>query len=261
MKSKRKTSSSGASCDGVSLCLYLAFPAFFASPAPCIKLYGYDFGNIVSTKIHSLDHSTNCDNKIGVSKTKEEGSLTYAQVHPEIKLKFCMYKAVYTVSALKKSNIYDDVVFLTENSGLLKSVYPLNARVCRNIWQNKNFAIPGFGDWIFKVNRSVTEKLLRQTSETTYIEEHSQSFMTKNGRKSAMYAEPVDWTSPAGQKLIRNVVINAKIYIGTIWGKLHQRNLLNFKDPLGFLKTVFIKAKYFEDDLENYFFENQMSKH
>ena len=39
--------------------------------------------------------------------------------------------------------------------------------------------------------------------------------------------------------LIRNVLINAKIYIGTIWGKLLQRNLSNFKDPLGFSKTVF----------------------
>ena len=36
-----------------------------------------------------------------------------------------------------------------------------------------------------------------------------------------------------------------------------QRNLLNFKDLLGFSKTVFIKTTYFEDDLVNFFFENQ----
>ena len=52
-------------------------------------------------------------------------------------------------------------------------------------------------------------------------------------------------------------MINAKLYIRTIWGKLIQRNLLRFKDPLGFSKTVFIKTTYFEDDLVNYFFENQ----
>ena len=74
----------------------------FGSPSPCIKLYGYDFDNIVSTNIYSLDHSTKCDNKVRVSKTKEEGSLIYAEVQPEIKLKFCMCEAVYTVSALKK---------------------------------------------------------------------------------------------------------------------------------------------------------------
>ena len=172
----------------------------------------------------------------------------------------------YTVAACNP--LYPKVVKL-EDGGFQQYGEALKKfnRVCRNIWQNKNFAIPGFGDGIFKVNRSVTEELLQQTSETIYIEEHSQSLMTKNGCKGAMYAEPVDWTSPAGQKLIRNVVINAKIYIGTIRGKLLQRNLrmlqrnlrnlrnfkLNFKDPLGFSKTVFIKTTYFEDDLENYF--------
>ena len=111
MKSKRKTSSSGASCDRISLCLYLTLLAIFASPSLCVKLYGYDFDNIVSTKIYSLDHSTNCDSKIRVSKTIEDGSLIYAEVQPETKLRLCMYEAAYTVSALKKSNVYDDVVF------------------------------------------------------------------------------------------------------------------------------------------------------
>ena len=72
-----------------------------------------------------------------------------------------------------------------------------------------------------------------------------------------MYAEPVEWVSSTGVKLIGNAMINAKLYIGTIWGKLIQRNLLSFKDPLGFSKTVFIKTTYFEDDFVNYFFENQ----
>ena len=72
-----------------------------------------------------------------------------------------------------------------------------------------------------------------------------------------MYAEPVKWVSPTGEQLIGNVIINAKLYIGTIWGKLIQRNLLSFKDPLGSPKTVFIKTTYFEDNLINYFFGNQ----
>ena len=210
--------------------MYLALLAIFASPSLCIKLYGYDFDNIVSTKKHSLDHSKNCDNKIRVSKTIEEGSLIYAEVQPEIKLRFCMYEAAYTVSALKKSNLYDDVVFITKNSRLLKSIYPLNEGNCRSIWQNKNIALPGFGDKTFKINNSVTKKILQRASETTYAEEHSQSFMKKN-REGAMYAEPVEWVSPTGVKLIGNVMMNAKHYIRTIWGKLIQRNLLSFKDP------------------------------
>ena len=189
----------------------------FASPSPCIKLYGYDFDNIVSTKIYSLSSAW-------------------------VKTKFCMYEAAYTGLALKKSKVNDYFVLLTENSRLQKSIDPLNEGVCRKIWQNKNFAIPVFGVRKFKVNRSVTETILRQASETTYVEEHSQSFKAKIGCEGAMYGEWVEWVSPTGANFIRNVLINAKIYIGTIWGKLLQRNLSNFKDPLGFSKTVFIKT-------------------
>ena len=77
--------------------------------------------------------------------------------------------------------------------------------------------------------------------------------MAKKGPEGAMYAEPVEWISPTGGKFIGNVVINAKIYNGTIWGKLLEQNLLNFKDALGFSKTVFIKTTYFEDNLVNFF--------
>ena len=115
-----------------------------------------------------------------------------------------MYEAAYTVSALKKSKGYDDVVFITKNSRLLKSIYPLNEGTCRSVWQNRNFPLPGFGEKTFKVSKSVTEKILQRASETTYAEEHSQSFMKKNNREGAMYAEPVEWVSPAGVKFIGN---------------------------------------------------------
>ena len=69
-----------------------------------------------------------------------------------------MYEAAYTVSALKKSNVYDDVVFLTKNSRLLKTINPLNEGTYKNIWQSKNVAKTGFGEKTFKVNRSLTEK-------------------------------------------------------------------------------------------------------
>ena len=106
-------------------------------------------------------------------------------------------------------------VFLTENSRLLKSIYPLNEGTCSNIWREKNFAIPDFGDRTLKVNRSSTEKTLRRPGKTPYFEEHSQIFMAKNGHEGAMYAEPLEWVSPTGEKFIGNVVINGKIYSET----------------------------------------------
>ena len=87
-------------------------------------------------------------------------------------------------------------IFLTENSRLLKSIYPLNEGTCSNILRDKSFAIPDFGDRNLNVNRSSTEKTLRPPSKTTYVEEHSQIFMAKNGHEGAMYAEPVEWVSP-----------------------------------------------------------------
>ena len=83
--------------------------AIFASPSLCIKLNGYDFNNIVATKIYSLDHSTNCDNKVRLSETTEKSILIYAEIQPETKLKFCISEAAYTVSALKESNVYDNM--------------------------------------------------------------------------------------------------------------------------------------------------------
>ena len=117
------------------------------------------------------------------------------------------------------SSVYDEVIFLTENSRLLKSIYTLNEDACRSIRQNRNFVIPSFGEKTLKVNRSVIKKKLRQDSETTYVEEDSQSCMAKSGREGALYAKPLEWVSPIG-----NVVIKAKIHIGTICGKLLQAN-------------------------------------
>ena len=42
------------------------------------------------------------------------------------------------------------------------------------------------------------------------------SFISKNGRDGAMYSEPVECVSPTGEKVIRIVIIIAKIYIETV---------------------------------------------
>ena len=67
MESERRASLSQASCDGVSVCLYLSLLAIFALPSPCIKLYRYDFYNIVSKKIYCLavgmDRAINLEKK------------------------------------------------------------------------------------------------------------------------------------------------------------------------------------------------------
>ena len=65
--------------------------------------------------------------------------------------------------------------------------------------------------------------------------------MNKDRREGAMYAKHVERVSPTGAKPIENVVINAKVYIGTVWGKLLQRNLSSrnlFSKKSPILKTT-----------------------
>ena len=115
MELKRKANLYEASCDGVSQSFYLALLAIFASPSTCIKLYGYCFDNIVSTKICFPDHSTKCDYKFRVSKTIEKESLIYAEVQPEIKIESACLKRHILCLHLKKVTYLSMSVFSQKN--------------------------------------------------------------------------------------------------------------------------------------------------
>ena len=95
----------------------------------------------------------------------------------------------------------------------------------------------------FKVNRSVTEKILRQASETTYVEEHSQSFMAKSGCEGAMYVELVELVSSSEEKLIGSVVINAKFHFKTNGTIKHFKKEYPAKS-FGNNKITFISEKF-----------------
>ena len=75
-----------ANSPGVLFCLYLVIDDIFASPPPCLKLYGYHIINILSTKGFSPDQNTNCDNIIREQKMVGKSSLIYPEFQPEIKL-------------------------------------------------------------------------------------------------------------------------------------------------------------------------------
>ena len=96
------------------------------------------------------------------------------------------------MSALKKSNVYVDVVFITKNSRLLNSYIHLTREPVEAFGKTKTLLYKVFLDKTLKVNDSVTEQILQRASETTYVEEHSQSFMKKNC-EGAVCAEPVQW--------------------------------------------------------------------
>ena len=59
------------------------------------------------------------------------------------------------------------------------------------------------------------------------------------------------------RKTYWNCVNQCKNLHGNSLGEAATKKPINFKNSLAFSKTVFIKTTYFEDNLVNYFFENQ----
>ena len=57
-----------------------------------------------------------------------------------------------------------------------------------------------------------------------FVKEQSQSLTEKDKSDGAMYAEPVNWSSPKGEKLSGTNVIIRKQLSETILWKLIQRN-------------------------------------
>ena len=78
--------------------------------------------------------------------------------------------------------------------------------------QKKRFALQGFGDTTFKVNKSITGKISQLASQKTYVGEHSQDIMKKDKRKGARYIEPVEWVSTQKEKLLDNWLSELKLF-------------------------------------------------
>ena len=183
-----------------------------------------------------------------IEKKNKKGSLIYAEVQPEIKQTYCMYEAAYTVSALKKQQRIKRHCFCYRKWRLLKLSTHMNKKLVRTFVKTK--ILP------YKLLEIGT---LTSTGRQKFFDRRAKPLMSRIIVKASLkkWAKNqygyrvcgVGFTS--SRKLIGNVVIIAKIFTRTIWGKLLQRNLINFNDPLGFSKTVFIKTTYFEDDLAN----------
>ena len=104
--------------------------------------------------------------------------------------------------------------------------------------------IPGFGDKTFKVKRSVTETILRQVSETTYVEEHSQSFMAKTKREGAMYAEPVEWVSPTGESIYWKIGNHSKNFYRNNLGEAATKKPIKFLGSPRFPENCFLSEPH-----------------
>ena len=66
-----------------------------------VNITAYNFENILSTTTFALKGSEKCDLSTVNQIIVEKGALVYTELG-HTKLKYCMYKAAYTVTAMKK---------------------------------------------------------------------------------------------------------------------------------------------------------------
>ena len=75
--------------------------ASIVSFSQSLEILGYDFENILQTQKFAMTERTKCKTSHINEEQLNKGGLIYAE-SSRIKLKYCMYRAVYTVTVLKK---------------------------------------------------------------------------------------------------------------------------------------------------------------
>ena len=109
-------------------------------------LFAYNFGNIFKIERLSLSLISNCTQTKENSDTLKSGELMFKPVPSEVRLKFCMYLASYSVKALKKSSWWDDATYLLEYSKLIPTFYPLSESENERLWDTIQVKKLGFGN-------------------------------------------------------------------------------------------------------------------
>ena len=75
-----------------------------------LEIVGYDFENILQTQKFAMTEPKNCETPHINEEQVNKGALIYAKSSMS-KLKYCMCRAAYTVTVLKKSCWYDDATY------------------------------------------------------------------------------------------------------------------------------------------------------
>ena len=83
-----------------------------------LEIVGYDFENVLQTQKLAMMEPTNCETSHINEEQVNKGGLIYAKSSMS-KLKYCMYRAAYTVTVLKKSSWCDDATYLSEKSQII----------------------------------------------------------------------------------------------------------------------------------------------
>ena len=132
-----------------------------------LEIVGYDFESILQTQKFAMT-----ERKSEMSHINEEqvnkGGIIYAEISRS-KLKYCMYRAAYTVTVLKKSGWYDDATYLNEKSQIIPTFYPIKESICQNLWQGHKARLPGLGDFEFNAPKEVLYEMNNDRTDAKLV--------------------------------------------------------------------------------------------
>ena len=119
-----------------------------------------------------------------------------------------MYRAAYTVTALKKSGWYDKATYLNEKTQIIPTFYPLKNQ------SDKNY-VTGKGDFKFNAPNEKVNAMVGSGSDSDFVKKISKTFMKSGEEKGVNYVYPVDRINPIREKQKSSIIINAEIFMGT----------------------------------------------
>ena len=229
-----------------------------------LEIVGYDFENILQTQKFAVTEPTKCETSHKNEEQVNKGGLIYAKSSMS-KLKYCMYRAAYTVTVLKKSTWYDDATYLNEKSQIIPTFYPIKESVCQNLWQGHKARLPGLGDFEFNAPKEVLNEMNVDRTDAEFVQKISKIFKKGGDEKGVNYVYPVDRINPKGESPKCNIMINAEIFMGTLFTETREANegtWLYFKDPLKQEQTLLYQGDTFEIDSVQYLFDqDKKTKH
>ena len=222
-----------------------------------LEIVGYDFENILKTQKFAMTEPTNCETSHINEEQVNKGGLIYAKSSTS-KLKYCMYRAAYTVTVLKKCSSYDDATYLNEKSQIIPTFYPIKESLCQNLWQEHKARLPGLGDFEFNNPIEVLNEMNVDRIDAEFVHKISKTFTKGGDEKGVNYVYSVDWINPKGETQKGNIMINAEIFMGILLIETREANegtWLYFKDPLKQKQTLLYQGDTFEIDSVQYLFD------
>ena len=96
-------------------------------------------------------------------------------------------------------------------------------------------------------------------TDAEFAQKVPKAFMKGGDEKGLIYVYPVHWINPKAETQKSKIMINAEIFMGTLFNETRRANegtWLCFKDPLKQEETLLYQGDTFEIDLVQYVFNH-----